>query len=95
MLNPYLSSMMLALEAQRVIELRLVRLAWGGAEAQQEAQLMVAEKVDAAIEAAGTLMTGGSLETVVARYREHVGTNEARLRNSALSRTHEQHPHAA
>lgn len=85
MLNPFLSSMMLAVEAQRVIELRLVRLAWGGAEAQHEAHLMVSEKINAAIEAAGTLMTGGSIETVVARYREHVAGNDTRLRAPKLS----------
>lgn len=84
-LNPFLSSMMLAVEAQRVIEMRLIRMAWGGAEAQHEAQLMVAEKVDAAIEAAGTLMKGGSIETVVARYREHVAGNDIRLRAPKLS----------
>ena len=84
-LNPFLSSMMLAIEAQRVIEMRLIRMAWGGAEAQFEAQLMITEKVDAAIEAAGTLMSGGSMETVVARYREHVAGNDTRLRTPRLS----------
>lgn len=85
MLNPFMSSMMLAIEAQRVIEMRFIRMAWGGAEAQFEAQLMITEKVDAAIEAAGTLMTGGSMEAVVARYREHVAGNDTRLRAPRLS----------
>jgi hypothetical protein len=58
--NPFLSMMLLAFEAQKVIELRLVRLAWGGREGRDEMQSMVAEKIDAAMEAAGTLMTGGS-----------------------------------
>jgi hypothetical protein len=40
---------------------------------------MVAEKIDAAIEATGTLMMGGSPETVIARYREHVAANTKRL----------------
>ena len=54
-------------------------LAWGGREGWDEMQSMVAEKVDAAIEATGTLMMGGSPETVIARYREHVAANTKRL----------------
>lgn len=77
--NPFFSSMMLAIEAQRVIELRLVRLAWGGAEGVAEAQSMVIEKVNAAGEAMTTLMLGGSPEKVIARYREHVAANTKRL----------------
>lgn len=79
MFNPFYSSMMLALEAQKVIELRLVRLAWGGSEAQAELSSMVSEKIDASIEAVGTMMSGGSPETVIARYREHVAANTKRL----------------
>ncbi|TXM98483.1 MULTISPECIES: hypothetical protein [unclassified Methylobacterium] len=79
MYNPFLSSFLLAIEAQRVIELRLVRLAWGGAEGLAEAQSMVTEKMQAAGEAMTTLMMGGSPETVIARYREHVAFNTKRL----------------
>ena len=79
MYNPFLSTMLLAFEAQKVVELRLVRLAWGGREGRDEMQSMVAEKIDAAIEATGTLMMGGSPETVIARYREHVAANTKRL----------------
>jgi hypothetical protein len=77
--NPFLSMMLLAFEAQEVIELRLVRLAWGGREGRDEMQSMVAEKIDAAMEATRTLMTGGSPEAVIARYREHVAANTKRL----------------
>jgi hypothetical protein len=77
--NPFLSMMILAFEAQKVVELRLVRLAWGGREGRDEMHSMVAEKIDAAMEATGTLMTGGSPETVIARYREHVAANTKRL----------------
>lgn len=70
---------MLAVEAQKVIELRLVRIAWGGAEGQAELQSMVAEKINAAMEAAGTLMMGGSPAMVIDRYREHVAANTKRL----------------
>ncbi|MHC2106457.1 hypothetical protein [Methylobacterium sp. CM6246] len=79
MYNPFLSSFLLAIEAQRVIELRLVRLAWGGAEGLAEAQSMVVEKVHTVGEAMTTLMMGGSPETVIARYREHVAFNIKRL----------------
>lgn len=79
MYNPFFTSLMLAYEAQRVIELRLVRIFWGGRDAQAEMHSMVSEKVDAAIEAMGTLMTGGSPEVVVARYRQHVAANTQRL----------------
>lgn len=77
--NPFLSFLMLAMESQRVIELRLVRLAWGGREGRAEAQSMVTEKVNAAAEAMTTLMLGGSPEAVIARYREHVAANTERL----------------
>jgi hypothetical protein len=82
--NPFFSSMMLAVEAQRVVELRLVRLAWGGKEGLAEAQSMVTEKVHAAGEAMTTLMLGGSPETVIARYREHVAANTKRLSATKL-----------
>ncbi|WP_457105967.1 hypothetical protein [Methylobacterium sp. P5_C11] len=79
MYNLFLSSLMLAIESQSVIALRLVRLAGGGSEGLAEAQSMVVEKVDAAAEAMATLMRGGSPETVIARYREHVAANTKRL----------------
>ena len=45
MYNPFFSSLMLVIESQKVIELRLVRLAWGGREGRAEAHSMVIEKV--------------------------------------------------
>lgn len=69
MYNPFFSSLMLAIEAQRVIELRLVRLAWGGSEGLAEAQSMVIEKVHAAGEAMTTLMFGGSPERAMQDFR--------------------------
>lgn len=70
---------MLAFEAQKVVELRLVMMAWGGPAAQAEAQQMVSEKISASFEAAGSLMLGSSPDAVVARYREHVAENTRRL----------------
>ncbi|MGX9981556.1 hypothetical protein [Methylobacterium fujisawaense] len=79
MLNPFCTAFLLAVEAQKVIELRLVRIAWGGAEAQAETVSMVGEKVVAAMEAANTLLAGGTHDQVVARYRELVAGNTRRL----------------
>ncbi|KZB98979.1 hypothetical protein AU375_04782 [Methylobacterium radiotolerans] len=79
MQNPFCAAFLLAFEAQRVIELRLVRIAWGGAEAQAEMVSMVGEKVVAAMEATNTLMAGGTHDQVVARYRELVADNTRRL----------------
>lgn len=79
MTNPFCAVSLLALEAQKVIELRFVRIAWGGAEAQAKMVSMVGEKVVAAIEAANTLMTGGTHGQVVAWYRELVADNTRRL----------------
>ncbi len=79
MLNPFCAAFLLAVEAQRVIELRLVRIAWGGAEAQAEMVSMVGEKVVAVMEATNTLLAGGTHDQVVARYRELVADNTRRL----------------
>ena len=70
---------LLAFEAQKVVELRLVKMAWGGPAAQAEASQMVSEKISASIEAAGSLLLGGTPDAVVARYREHVAENTKRL----------------
>ena len=70
---------LLGLEAQRVIALRLMRIAAGGRGAYFERGRMVTEKIAAAQEAAATLMAGGSPEKVVRRYRTHVRQNRTRL----------------
>ncbi len=56
-----------------------MKIAHGGVEAVQEANLMVQEKVDAAAEALSTLVGGGSVETVLAGYRRRVALNAQRL----------------
>ena len=75
------------LEASAVIGLRLMKLSAGGAEAGAEAQRMVAEKVDAAIELQMLAVTGGlgtSWETAAGRSLRHVRkavrANRRRLR---------------
>jgi hypothetical protein len=62
MWNPWfaLSSQaaLLGLEAQRVMALRLMRLAAGGARGQAEAQRMITEKVAALVEAQAGAVVG-------------------------------------
>ena len=83
MLNPL---MMLALEANNVIALRLMKLMRGGRAAKREARLMVSEKIAAALEASASLMTGASGHDVVRRYRKHVAANAKRLGKSKSRR---------
>ncbi len=73
------SSAMLVLESNQVVGLRLMKLARGGSEAGSEANLMVTEKIAAAVEAATTLLCGGHIGVVMDRYREHVTANAIRL----------------
>jgi len=72
-------SLMLAVEAQHVIALRLAAIARGGTTAAQEARLMVTEKMAAAQEAAGMLVQGASTEAVISFYRSQVRANVRRL----------------
>jgi hypothetical protein len=67
------------LEAQRVVALRLAKLAQGGPKANKEAKLMITEKLAASVEAASTLATGGSIDKVVRRYRTIMRANGKRL----------------
>jgi hypothetical protein len=69
----------LGIEAQQVIALRIVRIAAGGSEAQNEIVRMMTEKLAAFTEAAVTLATGGSTQKVVRRYRTRVKANARRL----------------
>jgi hypothetical protein len=75
-----LNSTMLAVEAQTVIGLRLIKLGTGGTAALPEVHRMVAEKASALVEATATLAGGGSAHKVVAGYRKHVRANSRRLR---------------
>jgi hypothetical protein len=79
MIFPGYEATMLALEANAVIGLRLLKIAHGGVDAAQEVDLMVQEKVDAAAEAMTTLVGGGSVEAVLAGYRRRVAFNAERL----------------
>ncbi len=76
-----------AADSQRVVALRLMRLAGGGPLATTEATRMVAEKMAAFTEAqaavASTMMMGGSFETAATKayapYRRAARANNRRL----------------
>ena len=75
-------AVMLGLETQRVVGLRLMKLSRGGRAAEAEALRMVTEKPSALAEAGMTFARGGSAETVIRRYRTHVRANKRRLLKS-------------
>ena len=82
-------ALMLTVDANRVIGLRIAKLMRGGKSARREAKLMVTEKMAAAIEAGGKLMTGASGDDIVGLYRRRVASNVkrlSRLNSSAPSR---------
>lgn len=86
-MNAWIEAMRFGADSQRVIALRLMRLASGGPLAATEAQQMVSEKIAAFGEAQGVLLTalltGTSLEAAAAKayvpYRRRVRANSRRL----------------
>lgn len=80
-------TMQLGFEAQRVIALRVMRLAAGGARGKSEGRRMVAEKVaalaEAQIAAASAVMAGRKGPVVAAKVlrivKKRVGANRRRL----------------
>jgi hypothetical protein len=90
MFNPLI---MLALEANGVVALRMMKLMRGGKRARHEAERMVSEKIAAAMEATASLMAGASSDEIVHRYQRHVAANAKRLgrlnsgRSRAVKRT--------
>jgi hypothetical protein len=75
---PWYPAMMLAAEANNVIDIRLRLIARGGDEAAQETRLMVDEKVNAVIDAVSLVMRGKSAD-VIDFYRTQVAANAMRL----------------
>jgi hypothetical protein len=75
----FASLMMLAAEANGVVALRMMKLMRGGKSARSEAELMVREKIDAALDASGRLMAGALGETIIHGYRKRVAANAKRL----------------
>ncbi len=90
-MNPWLlvglKAMQIAIEAQSVIALRMLRLAAGGARMEAEAYRMVTEKVVAAAEAqaaaAAAVIRGQSNHAAAAKglnvYKRRVRANRRRL----------------
>ncbi len=76
MVIPFL---MLAVELSDVIALRMIKLMSGDSDALREAELMVGEKIDAALEASASLVAGASGEEIVHCYRQLVANNAKRL----------------
>ena len=76
---PFYPALMLAVESQNVIDMRLWRMATGGVHAGEETRLMVTEKVNAAVEASAMLMGGTSTGEVIDFYRKQVAANATRL----------------
>ena len=70
---------MLSFEAQRVISLRVMKFAGGGAQAQTEANLMMTEKISEAMAVTATLLRGGTGQAVIAQVRRRVRSNSRRL----------------
>lgn len=76
---PWYPALMLAIESNNVIDIRLRSIASGKVNANDETRLMVSEKVDAALEAGAMLMSGRRPAEVIDFYRMHVAANAARL----------------
>jgi hypothetical protein len=89
--NPWLAlasqAALLGFEAQRVMALRMMRLAGGGARGQAEAQRMVTEKFAAAAEAQAAAVAGAvegrsaqrTGNKMLGVYRKRVRANRRRL----------------
>ena len=76
---PWYPALMLAVELNNVIDIRLRSIATGKVNAKEETRLMVSEKIDAALEAGSMLVNGRKLADVIDFYRKHVAANAARL----------------
>ena len=70
---------LLAMESQQAMHLRLYRLGLGGPKAIDEASLMVREKIVAFSNAMAAAMAGGSFESLIDDYRTVVRANIERL----------------
>ncbi|WP_246173978.1 hypothetical protein [Bradyrhizobium paxllaeri] len=70
----------MAIEANSVIALRMMKLMLGGKRAaRREARLMVNEKIDTALKASRSLIGGASAEEIIGQYRRRVAANAKRL----------------
>ena len=76
----------LAVEANHVVGLRMMKLMRGGRGARREAKLMISEKIDAAAKAGASLMAGASGDEIVRQYRKRVAANAKRLSSARTLR---------
>ena len=76
---PWYPALMLAVESNNVIDIRLRSIATGKVNAKEETRLMVSEKIDAALEGGSMLVNGRRPAEVIDLYRKHVAANAARL----------------
>lgn len=76
---PWFAGTMLAIESGEVAAMRLAKFARHDAGAEQEACLMLSEKILAAIEAGASWLAGATPTATINRYREHVADNIKRL----------------
>ena len=67
------------INAQRVVALRLNKLAKGGPAAEREARRMIVEKFAASFEAGAAIASGRSPLSVIKRYGSIVRANRRRL----------------
>jgi hypothetical protein len=87
MFGPWISVSLLALESSEVIGLRVAKLARGGADARNEAHLLVNEKIAAVFDTSMRLACGATTSHMIDRFREQVAANVLRLsteRQSAI-----------
>ena len=73
------SLMLLGFETQRVMWLRTIKIASGGARAQAEINRLISEKLFAAANVMRMVSLGRSLAAVLRHYRSQVRANERRL----------------
>jgi hypothetical protein len=79
MFEPWFNWGSFVVESTTVVWLRMIKLAQGGPEADEEARLMVSEKITAATQATAHLIAGKSPECVAKSYRRKVRANARRL----------------
>lgn len=79
MFGPWITVSLLALESSEVIGLRIAKLARGGVDAENEAHLLVNEKIAAVFDGSMRLLCGATTSHVIDRIREQVAANALRL----------------
>jgi hypothetical protein len=79
MFGPWITVSLLALESSEVIGLRIAKLARGGVDAENEAHLLVNEKIAAVFDTSMRLVCGATTSHVIDRFREQVAANALRL----------------